>query len=670
MAIRSWIRRLFDRKTRTIRKDTVRFRPRLEALEDRTVPSGPPLIVNNPADLAIDLNSSNIIGGATTITLAQGFTFDFTSPNGSTNGTDALPAITADITILGNGDTIERTGTNAFRLFDVASGGSLDLENVTLTGGLAKGTGAAAKGGAVYSSGTLTLNDVTVKGNTAQGSKGATIAGQPGGAGSNAAGGGLYIAAGSVTLTNDTLSANKALGGKAGLGAQGGNGGSGDGGAVYVAGGNVTLENDTLGENIAQGGTGGSGLEVGTAGYSGVGSGGGLYVAAGNVTLLNDTLSRNGAVGGGVNVPAGPDVPTALGTLSISTPGNPTQNNQVILVNNSITGPFVPPTVGSGSGGGLHLVNGSTVSLTNTLIADNVVAGAAVAGSAPSDPDLSGNLASSDHDLIGQGSGSNLSNGVNGNQVGTPSTPLNPVLSPLQNNGGPTATMALLPGSPAIDAGNSSASNLPRNDQRGYNRIAGAAVDIGAYEAQGFTLSVTGGNNQTAQLTGTYADPLVVTVTALDGVDAVAGGQITFTPPSSGASAVLSPNNPVTIAADGTATVNATPNSVVGNYTVTVNTAGAVNTAAISLTNTPSSAMKLIDQITEKILDGGGTITLPANTIYDFTAPYNSSPLGANAMPEINCNITIIGSGGDIIERSTAAGVPAFRLFQVDGGGR
>ena len=80
-----------------------------------------------------------------------------------------------------------------------------------------------------------------------------------------------------------------------------------------------------------------------------------------------------------------------------------------------------------------------------------------------------------------------LSNGVNGNQIGTQSTPLDPRLGPLQNNGGPTMTHALMEDSPAIDAGNAllavDINNNPlTTDQRGYARTYGLSVDIGAFE--------------------------------------------------------------------------------------------------------------------------------------------------------------------------------------------
>jgi hypothetical protein len=87
-----------------------------------------------------------------------------------------------------------------------------------------------------------------------------------------------------------------------------------------------------------------------------------------------------------------------------------------------------------------------------------------------------------------------------------------PMLGPLTNNGGPTLTMALLPGSPAIDAGDSSAA--PATDQRGFPRPAGLASDIGAFEygsmlpvlaisrsgATGMNILVNGNANQWCRL--------------------------------------------------------------------------------------------------------------------------------------------------------------------------
>src|SRR5207248_1160755 len=94
----------------------------------------------------------------------------------------------------------------------------------------------------------------------------------------------------------------------------------------------------------------------------------------------------------------------------------------------------------------------------------------------------------SNNNLIGINDGSltGIAAGTNGNLVGTPTSPLDPKLGLLTNNGGPTQTMALLPGSPAINAGSNV--SLPpglTTDQRGLPRITAGTVDSGAFEFQG-----------------------------------------------------------------------------------------------------------------------------------------------------------------------------------------
>ncbi|NLE37833.1 MAG: cadherin-like domain-containing protein, partial [Pirellulaceae bacterium] len=94
----------------------------------------------------------------------------------------------------------------------------------------------------------------------------------------------------------------------------------------------------------------------------------------------------------------------------------------------------------------------------------------------------------SSHNFIGYVGGvSGITNGVNGNQIGV-TTPIDPLLGPLQDNGGPTWTHAPLPGSPLIDAGNDAQAldakgNTLLTDQRGFVRLYGT-VDIGAVESQ------------------------------------------------------------------------------------------------------------------------------------------------------------------------------------------
>jgi hypothetical protein len=122
--------------------------------------------------------------------------------------------------------------------------------------------------------------------------------------------------------------------------------------------------------------------------------------------------------------------------------------------------------------------------LHNTLIAGNFNG-----ATGTTRDDVYGNLdPSGDYNLIGDSTGmTGLSNGVNGNQVGSASAPIDPMLGLLQDNGGPTLTRALLPGSPAIDAGNNAYAT--DWDQRGapFRRIVNGTIDIGAFEVQAHT---------------------------------------------------------------------------------------------------------------------------------------------------------------------------------------
>lgn len=156
-----------------------------------------------------------------------------------------------------------------------------------------------------------------------------------------------------------------------------------------------------------------------------------------------------------------------------------------------------------------------------------------------------------------------------------------PRLAPLGNYGGSTQTMALLPGSPAIDAGDPSDQSP---DQRNVG-VQNGRRDIGAFESRGFTLSVTGGDNQSAGAGQVFAAPLQVTVKANAPNEPVAGGIVSFSPPASGASAVLS-GGTATIDNNGQASVTATANNTIGTYAVTASTTGA-NSADFHLTNSP-----------------------------------------------------------------------------------
>ena len=233
-------------------------------------------------------------------------------------------------------------------------------------------------------------------------------------------------------------------------------------------------------------------------------------------------------------------------------------------------------------GGGLYFNYSSNTTVGNTIIDGNT---------AGTSPDVDGRIIGGDGDftsngnnLIGETDGS--SGWVSSDLTGTVATPLDPMLGPLANNGGPTQTMALLPGSPAIDAGNNAL--IPSGvttDQRGTDdpRIVNGTVDIGAFESSGFTIAVTSGSGQAKGGWPTsiaFTAPLVVTVTANNSKEPVAGGLVTFTPPASGATAVLT-GSPATIGAS----VTATRNGVAGSYTVSATARGAPVSASFKPTN-------------------------------------------------------------------------------------
>src|SRR5208337_1462029 len=308
-------------------------------------------------------------------------------------------------------------------------------------------------------------------------------------------------------------------------------------------------------------------------------TGGGVYNYFGTTTLTDCTVSGNSAGDGGGGLICG-DGTITLTDSTIS--GNYAGFNGGGLENATGTTTLTDVTVSGNSarviGGGLW--SDGTTTLTNTIVAENTAT--------TSGPDALGAFASQGNNLIGKTDGS--SGWVSSDLTGTIAQPLNPLLAPLGNYGGPTQTMALLPGSPAINAGDNSL--IPAGlttDQRGpgFPRIVGGTVDIGAFESSGFTIAVTSGSGQSANITEPFANPLVVTVTANKSFEPVAGGQVTFTAPTSGASAPLSVN-PATIAADGTASTTPTANASAGSYAVTAAATGVTDPASFSLTNVAS----------------------------------------------------------------------------------
>ena len=363
---------------------------------------------------------------------------------------------------------------------DNAGGGLLDLGGTaTLINCTFNHDSAGSIGGGVFAFGTLTVTNSNLSNDSA-----------------GALGGGIYIHVRSTgTLTNCTLSNDSA---------------GEDGGGIFVNDQsratltNCTLSNDSAangGGGLCTDGTGAAVLSNCTVSNDSAAQGGGICVVPGstvtltNCTLDNDsdsgllnegtatvtacTFSNDSALQGGGMENEGPATLTnctfsndsATSTVSggggiWNAGGAPITLTDCTLANN---------TAVHGSGGGIWNAGGGNLILTNTIVAENT---AAVSG-----PDIFGTVNTADHDLIGNGSGGTIITNLGGNLVGGGSKPvIDPRLGPLQNNGGPTQTLALLADSPAV--GHANNAKAPAIDQRGATRInePGETTDIGAFE--------------------------------------------------------------------------------------------------------------------------------------------------------------------------------------------
>lgn len=348
---------------------------------------------------------------------------------------------------------------------------------------------------------------------------------------------------GTFTITNSTINNNSAS----------------TAAGCYNGSGILNVIGSTINNNVAQG----SGSGVG-------GNGGAINTGSNELNVINSTLHNNTAYGGGGGI------------------YNNSPDAKINISNSTLTQNFA---VANG-GGAVNNNNGGTVKLVNSVIAEN---GSQLGA------DLLGSFVSLGHNLLGNISGSSGftlgTNNPNGDLVGASFAPVFAMLGPLQNNGGPTQTRALLPGSPAIDAGDNcvgmavaSGGCLPTpltTDQRGVSRQVNLTVDIGAFESREFTMTATSG---TPQSTAVYAAfvPLVVTVISPFG-DPVASGRVSFVSPASGATAIMATGtNQIdeSIGANGQAIITLRANGVVGGpYSVTATIRRSASSASFTLTN-------------------------------------------------------------------------------------
>lgn len=375
--------------------------------------------------------------------------------------TSAELLIDKAITVRGPGPdmlAVSRTSNTQFRIFHVTAN-RVNIEGLTISNGDAHFD---YGGGILNEQATLILTNCSVINNVASYGGGgiynndeasltivnSIISGNRAADGKNPYGGG--VAGVSLTIINSTISGNSAVGAfPFTFGAGGGIAGSG------------TITNSTITSNYA-------GLRGG--GISGVG------------TITNCTISNNGAGGGTNNFPG-----TGGGIL-----GGGRITNCTISGNSVFGSTFKGP----GFGGGIYAIG--TMAISNSTFSDNYIisygnGGSIYNGSALEIGNTILNKTGFGENIFNKGgtitsAGYNLSNDDGGGYLNGPGDMINidPMLAPLQDNGGPTETHALRPGSPAIDGGDPSFAPPPWYDQRGPNfyRLRNDRIDIGSFETQ------------------------------------------------------------------------------------------------------------------------------------------------------------------------------------------
>ncbi len=518
--------------------------------------------------------------------------------------------MTAPTTIDGNGHDVTLSGGDARRIISATAGVvSVTLQNITLTRGFAPGVDqnggavyvggnlvlsntaiisntAGRQGGGAYITGTLTLNNSRVLNNRAGNSGGgvrverrAILNGSLFQNNASARNGGGLFAAGLTSLaalTNTRFVSNTAddrgggmyANGPAALnGTQFFSNTSGDGGGLFTLHNTLNLTSGVFQGNEASHSGGGVYYDTSVAVITGVqfisnvalsaGGGGAIYNTAGTVTLLNSTLIRNTApsgLGGGINNDNGSTLTVQNSTFSGNRAilGGAISTIAVLTLTNSTL-------ARNPSTGALYIGISGMARLYNSIIANDPAGGTACVND--------GTIAINVRNLTRDG-------------TCNPALSGDPLLGTLGNYGGSLPTVPLLPGSPAIDAGDAGAC-LAR-DQRGVARLQGSACDLGAFESRGFTLSGTGGDNQSTPIDTPFPIPLALTVSS-SFAEPVNGGQVKFTAPAGGAS--TNPTIYTATIAGGAAALSVTANGVVGSYVVTATAQGAAPNVTYALTN-------------------------------------------------------------------------------------
>ena len=378
--------------------------------------------------------------------------------------------IRKDLPIDGGG-VITVSGNDATRVFNVTNG-NVAFSNLTIANGKSEscddlastcGGGIALQPPLGNSGVAVTVTNSTLSGNSAD------------------FGGGIYTGwRTTVSVTNSTLSDNRV---------------GTSGGGIANSNGTVTVTNSTLSGNSANSFGGGilnvGALTVTNSTFSGnkADTGGGIRNSDGTATVTNSTFSGNSADvrGGGIyNDDATVTVSnsTLSGNSAIYSGGGIYNSGTAMVTNSTLSG----NSTKYGDGGGVASYGYNLYKITLTTLGSSIVSGNIKSYGTTAD-DLAlhegstNSFSSGGYNLIGA-IGAGITFAGPDDQIGVN----DPQIGPLGDNGGDTLTHALLIGSPAYDAGGNCG---VATDQRGFARPQGSACDIGAFEVQFPTLTVS-----------------------------------------------------------------------------------------------------------------------------------------------------------------------------------
>jgi hypothetical protein len=377
---------------------------------------------------------------------------------------------------------------------------------------------------------------------------------------------------------------------------------TGIGGGIYNRG-SLSLSNSTVTGNSAQ-------------------MGGGIYNDQfGTMTMSGDTVNNNtatGGNGGGIfNYGTMTVINCTIAANHTSNLGGGIANDGALNVDNSTVAYNAVKGSGAPDGGGIANYIGAfaQVTLLNTIVF-NPNSGALTR------QDVAGPIAQAQGDLFGS-----LTSGMVGGDLGGNQYNVDPLLGPLQNNGGPTATMALLPGSPAIGAGAGTSQiaglSVPTTDQRGDPRPT-TSIDIGAFQVQGAQAVSTTTVLASALNPAPLSQPVTFTATVH------AAGQASATP--TGMVAFLDGSTSVGTAtlSNGVATLT-TSALAAGTHSITAKYNGTTQGAVTFTASTSTPLVETIVQPTVSTMTALASALNPAQPgqAVTFTATVSASTAGA-----------------------------------------